>query len=146
MSDCIHLRERFGDRYKVRYEESYYAERGPHARGDDPWLQIIPCRRGHIFPHGGELLAASTDAAGPAAKRLKALPGVKVHQDGSDGVTVLFPVERFDQVADIMHPRRRRIVSEKERARLKRMGKAYLFTKDPAPQEPPGQRPCVHEG
>jgi len=33
---------------------------------------------------------------------------VTLWQDGSDGVTVLFPVEMFPAVAALMHPKRRR--------------------------------------
>jgi hypothetical protein len=36
--ECINLKARFGKRYKVTYEESYFAEYGPHARKEDPWL------------------------------------------------------------------------------------------------------------
>jgi len=48
--NCVNLRERFGRRYRVEYEESYYAQHGPRARIEDPWLQIIPCRAGHVYP------------------------------------------------------------------------------------------------
>ena len=127
MMECVNLKERFGKRYRVRYEESYYVEHGSRAWGDDPWLQVIPCDLGHIFPHGGNLLAASTNRRGATAKKLMALPGVTVHQDGDDGVTVLFPVESFDQVAALMRPKRRRVVSEAERQRLRLLGAKYGF-------------------
>jgi hypothetical protein len=78
-------------------------------------MYLIPCQYGHIFPHGGDILAASTDKAGRIARRLKALPGVKVHQDGDDGATVLFHVNQFDTVADIIQPRRRRRLSPEAR-------------------------------
>lgn len=112
---CVNLQRRFGGRHRVAYEESYYAQYGPGARTDDPWLRIIPCRHGHIYPHGGDTLAASTDRRGAVATRLVALPGVTLHQDGSDGVTVLFHVDRFGEVAEIMQPRRRRRLSEAQR-------------------------------
>jgi hypothetical protein len=126
--DCVNLRERFGRRYRVEYEESYYAQYGPHARTDDPWLQIIPCRRGHICPWGPSTLAASTNGRGPTARKLIALPGVTLWQDASDGVTVLFPVEMFDEVAELMKPRRRRQMTEEQRqAAAERLAK-YAFT------------------
>ncbi len=105
---CINLRERYGRSYKVGYEESYYAQYGPRARVEDPWLQIIPCRAGHIFPHGGTKLAAVTNKLGPTARKLAAIPGVTLWQDGDDGVTVLFDVADFDRVAAIIGPKRRR--------------------------------------
>lgn len=39
--DCINLKKRFGDRFKVAYEESYYAQYGANARGEDPWYMIL---------------------------------------------------------------------------------------------------------
>jgi hypothetical protein len=126
--NCVNLRERFGRRYRVEHEESYYAQYGPRARTDDPWLQIIPCRAGHIYPWGHSTLAASTDGLGPTARKLAALAFTTVHQDGSDGVTVLFPVERFPDVAALMHPKRRRRMTEEQReAAVERLAK-YAFT------------------
>ena len=58
---CINLKKRFGARYKVRCEESYRAEHGVSARAQDPWLMILLCQYGHIFPWGGSVLAASVD-------------------------------------------------------------------------------------
>ena len=46
--DCINLKERFGDRFKVAYEESYYAQHGPNARVEDPVYMILLCRHGDI--------------------------------------------------------------------------------------------------
>ena len=46
--DCINLKERFGDRFKVAYEESYYAQHGENARVEDPVYMIIPCKWGHL--------------------------------------------------------------------------------------------------
>ena len=52
-TDCINLKEMFGDRYKVTYEESYYADHGETAYKEDPWLMILLCQHGHICPWGG---------------------------------------------------------------------------------------------
>ncbi len=49
----INLRERFECRYKINHDPAYYSEYGRRARVDDPWLQIIPCHHGEIFPWGG---------------------------------------------------------------------------------------------
>ena len=114
---CIDLKARFGRRYRVRYEESYRADKGAAARAPDPWLLTILCRNGHIFPHGGETLAASTDTRrGPAVAALRRLGCCRVHQDGSDGVTFLFDVADFAAVAAIMQPRRRRQMTEAQKA------------------------------
>jgi hypothetical protein len=90
MAACIELEKRFGKTYRVGYEPAYRAEHGKNGRADDPWLKIIPCQRGHIFPWGGDRLAASIDTRGASAKQLMELRGVEVVQDASDGATVLF--------------------------------------------------------
>jgi hypothetical protein len=118
MPDCINLKRRFGDRYKVVYEEAYYAEYGENAVREAPDYMIIPCRHGHICPWGGENLAACTRRRGPIANRLKALPFVEVAQDGDDGANVVFSVEHFDEVAKIMQARRRPVLSDERRAEL----------------------------
>ena len=120
---CINLKERFGQRFKVVYEESYHATHGHGARAEDPWLLIVPCRYGHIFPHGGNRLAASVDGFQKVAGCLRRLPCCRVHQDGDGGeLTVVFDVADFAKVARIIRPRRRRQVSAHERDRLRGMG------------------------
>jgi hypothetical protein len=139
--DFVNLRERFGRQYRVTMEESYYAERGNSARADDPALQIILCQRGHIYPFGPSTLAAATNARGATARRLAALDFATIHQDGDDGITILFPVGRMPEVAVLMKPRRRRHVSEAERARLAAMGAKYGFRS--GTQARSDERPCV---
>jgi hypothetical protein len=56
---------------------------------------------------------------------LAALPGCRVHQDGDDGLTVVFAEAMFEAVAAILKPRRRRCWSEAERA--KRSASGSLF-------------------
>ena len=61
------------------------------------------------------------------AKQLKALRCVQVVQDGSDGVNVTFDVEHFDKVGELMKPRKRRHLSEKQKAaNIERLAK-YRF-------------------
>ncbi len=59
MVECINLRERFGDRYRIGHDPAAvtYAER------QDRWMQTIPCTGGGviIYPHGGDLLAVEID-------------------------------------------------------------------------------------
>lgn len=113
--ECVNLRERFGEQYHVRYEESYSI--GGAVRCD-PWLQIIPCKYGHIFPHGGETLAVSVDGHPNIARKIAALCCCKVHQDGDFGeLTALFDVSAFGLVAGIIRPRRRIQLSDEERER-----------------------------
>jgi len=145
VSTLVNLRERFGRRYRVEHEESYVADHGVGARVNDPWLQIIPCRFGHVFPHGGSTLAASVDGFPKIAGRLKRLSCCRVHQDGDFGeLTVRFDVADFAKVARIMRPRRRRQVSLRERERLRAMG--YQKGSQPHVEEQYSDRTCVSEG
>jgi hypothetical protein len=130
--DCVNLRERFGDRYRVRYEESYAGE-GFRA-AEAPCLMIIPCRYGHIFPWDGQLPAVSTDKRGQVARKICQLPFVTVRQDGDDGVNATFPLDRFADVAQIMRPRRRRRLSPEQRGRAAAVLAKYHF---PAARQAP---------
>lgn len=121
MDECPNLKALYGDRYKVKYEESYYAERGEGARGEEPWLQLVACTNGHIFPWGRNLLAASMRIRGPISNRVKALPFTKIAQDGDDGSTYTFPADHFEAVAEIMVPKRRRQWTEEQREELRQL-------------------------
>jgi hypothetical protein len=112
----------------VTYEASYTVERGGRGRTRDPWLQMIPCRHGHIYPHGGEYLAASTNHRGSIAKRLAASIGVRISQDGDDGINAVFHEMDFDTVAAILKPKRRRRLTPAQIAqRIERLRK-YQFS------------------
>jgi hypothetical protein len=127
METCINLKKRFGGRYRVVYEESYFAEHGQTTRADDPWLQVLLCQHGHIYPHGGDVLAASTNTRGGIARKLAALDCTTVVQDGSDGINATFHVRDFERVAELMKPRRRRrLTLEQRRAAAERLAK-YAF-------------------
>jgi hypothetical protein len=113
---CLDLAACLGHRYLIRYEESYLVQK---IQADAPWLKIIPCRYGHIFPHGGTVLAASVDGRPKIAGTLRRLPCCRVHQDGDFGeLTVIFDFVDFDQVAKIMRPHRRPQISEDQRVAM----------------------------
>ena len=95
--DCVNLRERFGRTFRVEYEESYYAQYGPHARVEIPVVHAtsFPAEPA-ISSRGEPRLWPRPPMAGDRPPGSWApSPGVKLWQDGSDGVTVLFPAERF---------------------------------------------------
>ena len=122
MTTCIDLKATFGRRYRVGYEESYYADRGAGARLPDPWLMIMPCRYGHIYPHGGETLAVFVDDHPKLTSVLRRLPCCQVYQDGDDGTTLLFNVADFPQVAKIIRPwRRQQFTPEQLAAMVQRL-------------------------
>ncbi len=119
--NVIDLKERFGHKYKVAYDEAAGARH-------DPWMVQIPCQHGHFYPHGGREIGFATDKRGPIAKRLARLPFTKVVQDGDDGINLIFDIEHFDAIAAIVIPRKRRQVSESERQRLKEIGRQTRFS------------------
>ena len=45
--ECVDLRQRFGKRHRVDYEETYFAER-TRRTGKDPWLMILLCKNRHL--------------------------------------------------------------------------------------------------
>jgi hypothetical protein len=116
---CIDLKERFGHDYRIRREEG--------AKSGDPWGLLIPCHYGHIYPHGGERLAASIDGHRGIQRRMNALPFVEVHQDGDFGEgTVLFDVSYFTEVAKIMRARKRWYLSpERKAAAIERLARIH---------------------
>ena len=127
-SDCPDLKTLAGGKYRLQRDESYFAEHGESSRMPDRWLLIIPCAHGQIFPFGAGLLGASTNGRGGIAGRLAALPGCRVHQDGDDGLTVVFPEAMFAAVAAILKPRRRRRWSEAQRAKAIAEGRLFGAT------------------
>lgn len=123
MPTCLNLAELFGDRYRIGHDEvaQTWGERA------DPWMMTILCRRGVIYPQGGDLLAVEVDYRPGIAKQLAALGGVRCVQDGDHEKTFVFPVALFDAVAAIVKPRKRRKLSPERRARLVAMGSKYLL-------------------
>lgn len=137
MTSCIDLRERCGQLYRIENEQTGVGE-PCGRRPNDPWLATLRCLHGHIYAQGGELLGASTDHRGPVANRLQYLPCCRLHQDGEDGVNVIFHVDDFDQVAEIMKPRRRRRLSPEQRAQRTERLRSYRFP--PATREAGDER------
>jgi hypothetical protein len=114
MPDCVNLRERFGADYRITFDDCYDSFHVPRACLD-PWMMQIRCRGGvTIYPHGGDLLAVEVDYHRYLAKRLAAIPGVTLHQDGGNEKT--FPLALFEQVAALVRPRRKRKLSLEQRA------------------------------
>ena len=112
--ECVNLKDRYGDWYRIEFDPAYNSRNVP---GDklDPWYMLIPCRRGTIYPHGDDLLAVDVDYRPITAKRVAALDGVTLHQDGDWEKTFLFHVDLFDEVAKLVKPRRRRRLTEQQR-------------------------------
>jgi hypothetical protein len=118
---CIDLRGRFGDRYRVTVDRE--SAEGPRDR--DPWLCQIRCRRGLIYPYSATHLAVLVDGHREIARRVVALPGAVLMQDGDREKTVTFAVELFDQVAAVVRPYRRRRDRPETVARLRERAGAW---------------------
>jgi hypothetical protein len=128
MTTCINLLETLGDKYRITWDEAYSPRNVPRDKLD-PWMMQIPCEGpgATIYPYGGTTLAIELNRRFQLANRLKALPGVTLYQDGNTEKTFLFDVSLFDQVAAIVSPRTKKVVSEEERARLASLSKRYGF-------------------
>jgi hypothetical protein len=121
--DCINLKERFGREFRITWDPA------AGERSVDPWMMTMPCRKGEIYPHGGERLAVEVTSR-RVADRLAAISGVTLWQDGDREKCFLFPVELFPAIAAVVGPRRRRKchLSDEQKAKLAEMGAAYRCT------------------
>ena len=117
---CINLRERFGQQFRIGFDV---------AAEDtlDPWSMTIPSRRGTMYPYGGEMLAVELNGRPKTAKKVAAIPGILIHQDGDDEKTFLFPVGLFDQIAALVEPKRIRRLGEEHKAKLLKAGQKFRF-------------------
>lgn len=105
MSDqrgCINLQNRYGAKYRLSLDPAAVSL-------GDRWGHQIPCRGQGvtIYPHGGELLAVEVNHRRGIARQLAQL-GLRCTQDGDTETTFIFPVSRFDEVAAVVKPRKRR--------------------------------------
>jgi hypothetical protein len=123
---CLNLRERFGRRYRIAFDPCYDPKGVPRAKLD-PWYMTLPCRLGIIYPVGADRLAVEVDYHPYIAKRLAALPGVVLTQDGDHEKTFTFPAEMFDQVAASVRPRRKKQLSAAQKAVLRQAGAGTRF-------------------
>lgn len=130
--ECIDLQDLFGEQYRIESELG-------KQRITDPWDAILLCKYGHIYPHGGNLLAVATNKRGPLANRLASLRCVTVTQDGDDGINAVFELEDFDTVAEIIQPRRRRrLTNEQRAASVERLRQFQFSAASDAPNSRPG--------
>lgn len=114
MTVCINLKERFGNRYRISLNPAYNS-RGRPKKSLDPWMMVIPCRYGEIYPNGGTELVVEVLARSRLKDRLARLPASRVHQDADDICSFVFDVIHFEVVAKIVQPCKRRIASDRQR-------------------------------
>jgi len=117
--ECINLQNRFGDRYKIKFDPSYSPRNRPkHIL--TPWMMTLPCRFGIIYPFDKAQLCVEVVHHPVIAKRIMASGVAELYQDGDHEKSFLFLVSDFDQIAAIVFPCKRRQVSEKHRERSRR--------------------------
>jgi hypothetical protein len=80
----------------------------------------LPCRgKGVVvYPWGSGWLAVEVDGRPGLVKKLAAIPGVELWQDGDGEKTFRFDVDNFWRVAAVVKPHRRRCLSPEGRAEL----------------------------
>jgi hypothetical protein len=103
---CVDLRPwAKTNRYCFQLEESYQVESDGHVKGDRRWFVEIVCRRGLIYPFGGLDLVAFTESIHGWRELLK-VEGVGYTQESSGEFRCRFPIDRLDEVAAILKPKR----------------------------------------
>ena len=118
----INLKDQYGDRYRIGLDE---ATKGERKLAKDPWYYILPCRYGHIYPHGDGLSVFCNGTR--KIEQLKNLPGITAYLVGDGEAILTFPLSEFDAVARIAQPKRRRKLSEKHNAALQASARAHQF-------------------
>ena len=139
VAQCVDLRATFGDAYRYAMDPGFT---GPGCEQERAWCTRMPCHRGEITPWGDRLLCWSSPKPGTCyrtgpnkdepirggtlvANQVYGIPGTEVAQCGDDGWNVVFDADLFDQVAEIVRPRRRKQISEAERERLAELSRQY---------------------
>jgi hypothetical protein len=129
-SPCINLRERLGNRFRISHDPAALTR----GERNDPWLMVVPCRFATIFPHGGDLLAVEANNHPRVAQQLAAL-GLQVWQNGDAEKTLLFGLDRFDEVADVVKPHRRRQWTEEQKQAVAQRLAPHLFRSVVTPRQ-----------
>jgi hypothetical protein len=120
----LDLKPLAGDRYRITLDPSAEGE----PRSQRPWYYRIPCRYGFISVWGCDTLAAYTDRRMVIA-RLINLDGVRVVQRGDQEVRVLLSPDRLDAIAEPLQARRRRRLSDTQRAAVKDRLARFQFSR-----------------
>ncbi len=130
----FNLKEMF-PQFKITYDPVCTDKR-------DPSMMQIPCRKGLIYMHGERIFALECKTY--TARQLvemfpdkivrhhvsgveRKVSGVRVWQEGDSEWTLLFGYDLFEHVADVVRPRKRRILSEQQKAAQIERLKKYQF-------------------
>lgn len=108
----IDLKAEFGGKWQIGLDEAAC------GRWADPWNYIVRCKHGHLYPVDGDRIGAATDRAGAIVRKLRAIDGVEVFQDGEDGANAVFDRAKLRFIQRVMKPRPARQLSPAQRAAL----------------------------
>ena len=106
----LNLKTLFGSKYRIQQEQG--------SKLTDPAAWLVPAKHGHFYSAGKALIGVSTNTRGGIARQIAKLAGVTVVQDGDDGINAVFAPDIFATVARIMRPKRRKVLSDAQRAAL----------------------------
>jgi hypothetical protein len=109
MMKPIDLRDLAGSIYRLNHDESAFHEPGGRK---NPWLFVIPCRKGHIYPHSDTHLALWWEST---TRLDKSHPVLELYQDGDDEKVYLFKPEHFEKVARMAGAKKRRKLNPAQR-------------------------------
>lgn len=102
----VDLKHVASGRYLIRLDQA------ANPRSNDPWMLEIPCRKGVvIYPHSSTHLAVEIEGRPGLVKKVMAINGATVHQDGDYEKTVLIPEKGFEELVKLAKPKRRRVIS-----------------------------------
>jgi len=119
----LNVKELFGNRYRIECDPAAKSE--PYGRRN-PWNFIIQCKYGEIYPFSDQLLAVLV--VGPKKVAQLRRVGYTLHQDADGEAVYLFPADRFDDVARLVHPRKRKRISTEHLRKLQQGGSDYRKT------------------
>ncbi len=126
----IDFKNLFGDRYRITLDPAAKFEPGGRH---DPWQYVLPCRYGEIYPFDDRLLAVMV-VGGRKVPEMREL-GLAYQHDGDGEAAFLFTPDQFEEVAQIVQPRKRRQVSPANRKAARERAVANRIwekTKSPA--------------
>lgn len=118
---CVNLKDTFGSQFRIIYDPVS----GPKP-SKDPWMMMIPCKYGEIYPHGGTRLTFEC-RSGKIIGQLRRHPKFTIKQDGDGEASFLFEADDLPLLEDELQPKKRRVVSEAQRERLAEMGARTRF-------------------
>jgi hypothetical protein len=120
----IDLKKQYGRKFRITLDESF--EIGDRSNEEKLWNLRIPGKYGHIGVWGENTLSAHSGSS-RVVKKLIEIPGVTIKQRGDNEVTIVFPPDLIEPVADVLKAKRRRQLSDEHRAKLIEASASHRF-------------------